>query len=134
MKPITFTDARVDPDQFVCLAKPDWIFLEGSTLADHWDTGWNSFEGWCPVCDGHPRNREYCLRCDRAGLDGEIAYPGLPIGYAQLAAWPPTDGQPIEPPKPKRTRPAEHPTTPESLDKGKIELPPPKLRKQSRDR
>lgn len=60
------------------------VLLEGT---GPWD--WSArVEGPCPVCGRRrlPRSH-YCLRCDRAGADGKVAYPGLPVGRYPNREW-----------------------------------------------
>lgn len=54
----------------------------------------------CPVCEGRDlKKMELCLSCNRAGMDGKINYPGLPIGSAMNEGWDDIEDEPTIPTK-----------------------------------
>lgn len=76
------SDLRLDLDGLVA-PKPvrEWIYLDGVgpwEAATHDDVSAGTVP--CPVCGGRPLPASrYCSLCDHAGLDGRVAYPGLPV-------------------------------------------------------
>lgn len=60
------------------------VVLEGSGpwCWEQWDHAGTRRKEWpCAVCGGGALPRTwYCAACDRAGTDGRMTYPGLPVG------------------------------------------------------
>lgn len=96
---INATDLGVDMDDFEAPGDlTGWVFLYGLNP-------WSMFEhaearlglAPCPVCDGgSPRRRCYCLGCDRTGLDGKVAFPGLEVDEASDPDWSGADWTELE--------------------------------------
>lgn len=88
----TATDLGIDLDRIAVVpATPRGprflVMLEGS---GPWD--WEAWEGNnpvpCPVCQGRRLPRSWmCLRCNRMGTDGQVSYPGLPVGQYLDPQW-----------------------------------------------
>jgi hypothetical protein len=88
----TFTDANIKEDRIISpgyIAGDDWCYLEGSGPWDWEGVDEPVIRRRCPVCGSLPlRRREYCARCDRAGLDGRVTYPGLAVDSAPDPTYP----------------------------------------------
>lgn len=87
------TDLGVDLDRVADRPRaPSFgLFLEGSGPWDWeaWDHEGTRARRWpCAVCGGGPLRRTwYCPACDRAGTDGRVLYPGLPVGSHLNEDW-----------------------------------------------
>lgn len=82
------SDLGIDLDSFEARRSPrEWVYITGVGPWDASDDAeYRDGEHECPAC-GRMRGdppvspvSRYCLRCDSAGLDGRIGYPGEPVG------------------------------------------------------
>jgi hypothetical protein len=88
--PITFTDARIDPNGITDRSyDTGWSFLDG---CEAWDMASHAaaFLGMapCPIChNGRLRRKHYCSGCDRTGLDRRATFPGLGVDQCPDPEW-----------------------------------------------
>lgn len=87
----TFPDRRDTParEEIGWYPEAGWVWLSG---LNPWDASEHFARhlrvGPCPVCrDGPLRRCAYCLGCDRTGLDGKRAFPGLAVDSAANPDW-----------------------------------------------
>lgn len=90
---LTATDLGIDLDELAAeKSTREWIYLDG---VGPWEARQHDAvhdrRNPCPVCGGAvlPKKR-YCSYCDRAGLDGCVVYPGLPINTRPHPDYPKT--------------------------------------------
>ena len=93
MSVINATDLRIDFDSTSDRRAAETFILIGADGPWTMTEAAAAFLGMSPCtgCQGRKlRRKEYCLMCDRSGIDGVVVMPGLDVDQAPDPEWSPS--------------------------------------------